>query len=124
MTERFETAPTQWERQLARRAIEGGKLADAERSADHAEMAAEHGLTGDLNVDTYPGDEPLVDTLDCLADAVGRLIATSNDAAVGHHATEMLSIARSRFATLQQSVRVLDSTVRVLKERLIISEGI
>lgn len=58
-----------------------GTIADAERTADHAEAVAEHGLTGDCNVETYPAPEPLVDPFTCLADCItvmGRAIMAIN----------------------------------------------
>jgi hypothetical protein len=101
-------------------AAENGTLAQLETEMDLEENRPE---TGDLILDEYPDDEPHVDILDCLADAIGRLSAFCDDDKSKRHTSEMLEIARARVDVLRRTNGVLRDTIGVVEQRLALAEA-
>lgn len=96
-------------------ATKNGKLWLLVDELDHEENQP---VTAGLHLAEYPAEEPLVVPLDCLADAVGRLIDTSTDHKAGRQATAMLAITREHDAVRRNERQVIGEVITLLEARL------
>lgn len=109
-----------FEELLAKQAIAQGNISDAEQEADQAELIGDmRPVTGDLNLDTYPADEPEVGPFEAMADyitAMGRAILTIDPP--DHVAIIAVRAATSLLPVIRDQRRVNDDIIQVQRDRI------